>query len=262
MDRLKDRVALVTGSGSGIGRATAVLLSKEGAKVAVNDINAEGGNETLRMISDAGGEASFFKADVTKSTEVKALMSAIIERYGRVDVLHSHVGGDLGTNDTVVDVSEEDWDRLMGLNVKSHFLVLRETIPHMMRTGGGAIIITITTNAFVNVRNFETYGATKSTLIQLTKSLAMDYGRFGIRVNGLAPGEVHTPLWERSFSTVPNPAEAKEAIRRKIPLGHIAAPEEIASAVLFLASDDARYVTGSILFVDGGLTAGFYDFSM
>src|SRR2546427_5556699 len=132
----------------------------------------------------------------------------------------------------------------------------------MSRTGGGSIIITITTNAFVNVRNFEAYGATKSTLIQLTKSLAMDYGNHGIRVNGLAPGEVHTPLWERSFSTVPNPEQAKEAIRRKIPLGHIAAPEEIASAVLFLASDDARYVTGTILFVDGGLTAGFYDFSM
>jgi meso-butanediol dehydrogenase / (S,S)-butanediol dehydrogenase / diacetyl reductase len=117
-------------------------------------------------------------------------------------------------------------------------------------------------NAFVNVRNFEAYGATKSALIQFTKSLAMDYGKDGIRVNALAPGEVHTQLWEKSFSRTPNPEAAKEALRRKIPLGHIAEPEEIASAVLFLVSEESRYVTGTILFVDGGLTAGFYDFSI
>jgi NAD(P)-dependent dehydrogenase (short-subunit alcohol dehydrogenase family) len=262
MDRLREKVALMTGSGSGIGRATAKLLAKEGAKVAVVDLNADGGNETVRSIKEAGGEASFFQADLTKGPEVKALLNAVTGSYGRVDVLHSHVGGDLGMNDTVVDVSEGDWDRLMTLNVKTHFLVLKETIPQMIGTGGGSIIITITTNAFVNVRNFETYGATKSTLIQLTKSLAMDYGKDGIRVNAIAPGEVRTPLWEKSFSRAPNPEAAKEALRRKIPLGHIAEPEEIASAVLFLASDDSRYVTGTILFVDGGLTAGFYDFSM
>ena len=174
-------------------------------------------------------------------------------------MVHSHVGGDIGPNDTVVDDSEDDWDRLMNLNIKSHFLITKEVIPQMIEHGGGAIIITITTNAFMNYRHVQAYGTTKSALIQLTKSLAMDYAENNIRVNALAPGEILTPLWERHFNAHSNPAEAKEAVRRKIPLGRIGTAEEVASCALFFASDDARYITGNILFVDGGLMAGFYD---
>lgn len=255
-------MALLTGSGSGIGRATAALFAKEGAKIAVVDIDSNGGNETVRAIAAAGGEAFFFRSDVTKGVEVRATIDAVMEKYGRIDVAHSHVGADLVPTDTVIDDSEEDWDRLMDMNIKSHFLVTKGVIPQMIKGGGGAIIITITTNAFMNYRNTEAYGTTKSALIQLTKSLAIDYAEKKIRVNAIAPGEVLTPLWERAFNSLPNPAQAKEAVRRKIPLGRIATPEEVASCVLFLASDDARYVTGNILFVDGGLMAGFYDFSL
>ncbi len=262
MGHLRGKIALITGSGSGIGRATALLFAKEGATVAVNDISSQGGKKTVSLIRSRGGGASFFKADVTRSEQVKRMINSIIKRYQRIDILHSHVGGILGPTDTVVDDSEEDWDRLMRLNIKSHFLVIREVIPHMMKSRGGAIIITITTNAFMNYGLTEAYGTTKSALIQLTKSLAMDYAKFNIRVNGLAFGEVLTPLWEKSFNALPNPKEAKEAIRKKIPLGRIASPEEVAPGVLFLASDDSRYVTGHVLFVDGGLTAGFYGFTL
>jgi NAD(P)-dependent dehydrogenase (short-subunit alcohol dehydrogenase family) len=259
MDRLKGRVALITGSGSGMGRATARLFSKEGATVAVSDIDERGGNETVAAVRAEGGVASFFRCDVTKGVEVKATVDAIIAKYGRIDIVHSHVGGDIGPADTVVEDSEEDWERLMNLNIKSHFLVTKSVIPHMIRQGGGAIIITITTNAFMNYRHVQAYGTTKSALIQLTKSLAMDYAENNIRVNALAPGEILTPLWEKHFNAHPNPAEAKEAVRRKIPIGRIGTAEEVASCALFFASDDARYVTGNILFVDGGLMAGFYD---
>jgi len=139
------------------------------------------------------------------------------------------------------------------------FLVTKHVIPAMIENGGGAIIITITTNAFMNYRHVQAYGTTKAALIQLTKSLAMDYAEKNVRVNALAPGEVLTPMWERHFNALPNPAEAKEAVRRKIPIGRIATPEEVASCALFLASDDSKYVTGNVIFVDGGLMAGFYD---
>lgn len=261
MDRLRGKTALITGSGSGIGRATAVLFANEGAKVAVNDVDSKGGKETLSIIRSRGGEGSFFRADVTSSDQVGKMVSSIIKRYRRIDILHSHVGGVLGPVDTVVDDSEEAWDRLMDLNIKSHFLVTKEVIPHMMRSGGGAIIITITTNAFVNVGSTEAYGTTKSALIQLTKSLALDYAKHGIRVNGLAPGEILTPLWVKTFNSLPNPKKAKKSILRKIPLGRLGRPEDVAACSLFLASDDSRYVTGHVLFVDGGLTAGFYDFT-
>ena len=259
VDRLKGKVALITGSGSGIGRANAVLFAREGAKVAVSDIDVNGGNATVAAIEADGGVASFFRCDVTNAVEVRDTIDAITAKNGRIDIVHSHVGGDLSGTDTVVDDSEEDWDRLMALNIKSHFLVTKHVIPAMIKNGGGSIIITITTNAFMNYRHVQAYGTTKAALIQLTKSLAMDYAEKNIRVNALAPGEVLTPMWERHFNSLPNPAEAKEAVRRKIPIGRIATPEEVASCALFLASDDSRYVTGNVIFVDGGLMAGFYD---
>jgi NAD(P)-dependent dehydrogenase (short-subunit alcohol dehydrogenase family) len=259
MDRLKGKVGLVTGSGSGIGRATARLFSKEGARVAVLDADVAGGNETVSAIQTEGGEAFFVRCDVTKLNDVRAAVNAVVARYGRIDVAHSHVGGDLTHVDTVVDDSEEDWDRLMDLNIKNHFLVAKEVIPKMIASGGGALIITITTNAFMNYPRVQAYGTTKAALVQLTRSLALDYAEKNIRVNALAPGEVLTPMWERHFDSLPDAASAKEAVRRMIPMGRLATPEDVASCALFLASDDARYVTGSVLFVDGGLTAGFYN---
>ena len=263
MDRLKGKIALITGSGSGIGRATAKLFAKEGAKVAVCDFDANGGNETVAAIKSEGGEASYFRCDVTKGAEVKATIDAVVTKYGKDRPRGQPRGRRPHHADTVVDDSEADWERLMNLNIKNHFLVTKEVIPQMIKGGGGAIIITITTNAFMNYRHVEGYGATKSALISLTKSLALDYAEKNIRVNALGTGGGSLPPCGRNTSTLlPNPAEAKEAIRRMIPIGRIATPEEVASCALFLASDDARYVTGNVLFVDGGLMAGFYGFSL
>lgn len=257
MNRLKDKVALITASGSGIGRATAYLFAEEGASVAVCDINQEAGGETAAGIRSKGGRSSFFRCDVTSSKDVKEAVRATEETFGTIDIVHSHAGGVVDHPDNVLEDSEEDWVGLMNLNIKSHFLVAKEVVPIMIKNHGGAIIVTITTNAFMNYRNSQAYGTTKSALIQLVKSLALDYAANNIRVNALAPGEVLTPMWERSV-----PVNMRDTIKRKIPMGRIGAPEDIASCALFLASDDARYVTGNVLFVDGGLMAGFYEMSL
>lgn len=257
VNRLKGKVALVTASGSGIGRATASLFAEEGASVSVCDIDQRAGDETVARIRSKGGNAASFKCDVTIGNDVKEAVRATKERFGAIDVVHSHAGGVIDHSDNVLEDSEEDWVRLMNLNIKSHFLVTKEVIPLMIDNRGGAIIITITTNAFMNYRNSQAYGTTKSALVQLTKSLALDYAANNIRVNALAPGETLTPMWERSV-----PVGMRDTLRRKIPMGRIGTPEEIASCALFLASDDSRYVTGNVLFVDGGLMAGFYDMSL
>ena len=259
MNRLQGKVALITGSGSGIGRATALLFAKEGAKVAVNDIDQKGGQETVTMIRQAGGEASFYAADVTKLKEVEAMVTEILAKYKKIDILHNNVGGwQREMNDTVVDNTEQEWDRLMNFNLRGTFLVSKFVIPHMEKTGGGSIINTVTTNAYMNYRGCETYGTAKGGLRELTRSMCLDYAKFNIRVNGLVPGETRTPQWEATISTAPDPKAAEQFLLTKIPMGRVANPEDIALGALFLASDDARYVNGHILFVDGGLTAGFY----
>jgi NAD(P)-dependent dehydrogenase (short-subunit alcohol dehydrogenase family) len=259
MNRLQGKVALITGSGSGIGRATGVLFSKEGAKVVVNDIDQKGGQETVRLIQQGGGDAAFFVADVTKLKEVEALVDGIIAKYGRIDILHNNVGGwQREMRDTVVDNTEQEWDRLINLNLRGVFLVSKLVIPHMIKTGGGSIINTVTTNAYMNYQNCEAYGTAKGGLKELTRAMCLDYAKFNIRVNGLVPGETRTPQWEATIKTAPDPKAAEQFLLTKIPMGRLASPEDIALGALFLASEDARYVNGHVLFVDGGLTAGFY----
>jgi len=259
MNRLQGKTALVTGSGSGIGRATAMIFASEGAKVAVNDVSEKGGNETVQLIKKAGGEATFYKADVTKHAEVKAMVDKIIERYGKIDILHNNVGGwQKENNDTVINDSEQEWDRLINLNLRGTFLVSKEVVPVMIKNGGGSIINTITTNAYMNYMGNHAYGTSKGGLRELTRSMCLDYGKYNIRVNGLVPGETVTPQWIASIEAAPNPEETKTFLIKKIPAGRFAQPEDIARGALFLASDDSSYVNGHILFVDGGLTAGFY----
>jgi NAD(P)-dependent dehydrogenase (short-subunit alcohol dehydrogenase family) len=259
MNRLQGKTALITGAGSGIGRATAILFAAEGAKVAVNDISDEGGNETVRMIKEAKGEATFYKANVTKWPEVKTLVTKVRDRYDGIDILHNNVGGwQRENNDTVVNDSEEEWDRLINLNLRGVFLVSKEVVPIMIKKGGGSIINTITTNAYMNYVGNHAYGASKGGVKELTRSMCLDYAKYGIRVNGLVPGETITPQWTASMESGPNPEESKNLLLKKIPMGRFAMPEDVALGALFLASDDSRYVNGHILFVDGGLTAGFY----
>jgi NAD(P)-dependent dehydrogenase (short-subunit alcohol dehydrogenase family) len=259
MNRLQGKTALVTGSGSGIGRATAMIFAAEGAKVAVNDVSEKGGNETVQLIKKAKGEAFFYKADVTKHAEVKAMVEKILERYGKIDILHNNVGGwQKENNDTVINDSEQEWDRLINLNLRGTFLVSKEVVPVMIKNGGGSIINTITTNAYMNYMGNHAYGTSKGGLRELTRSMCLDYGKYNIRINGLVPGETVTPQWTASIEAAPNPEETKTFLIKKIPAGRFAQPEDIARGALFLASDDSSYVNGHILFVDGGLTAGFY----
>jgi NAD(P)-dependent dehydrogenase (short-subunit alcohol dehydrogenase family) len=259
MGRLEGKIALITGSGSGIGRATAILFAKEGAKVAVNDVSEKGGQETVRSIRASGGDATFFKANVMNASEVKSMVDEVLAKYGKIDVLHNNVGGwQREMKDTVVDNSEQEWDRLINLNLRGAFLVSKSVIPHMIKTGGGSIINTVTTNAYMNYRGCEAYGTAKGGLRELTRAMCLDYAQFNIRVNGLVPGETRTPQWEATINAAPDPKAAEQFLLTKIPAGRLANPEDIALGALFLASDDARYVNGHILFVDGGLTAGFY----
>ena len=259
MNRLQGKTALITGAGSGIGRATAILFAAEGAKVAVNDISVEGGSETVRLIKEAEGEATFFKANVTKLPEVKSMVKQVLDRYSKIDVLHNNVGGwQRENNDTVINDSEEEWDRLINLNLRGVFLVSKEVVPIMIKNEGGSIINTITTNAYMNYVGNHAYGASKGGVKELTRSMCLDYAKYNIRVNGLVPGETITPQWTVSMESGPNPEEAKISLLKKIPMGRFAEPEDIALGALFLASDESRYVNGHILFVDGGLTSGFY----
>jgi NAD(P)-dependent dehydrogenase (short-subunit alcohol dehydrogenase family) len=259
MNRLHEKTALITGAGSGIGRATAILFAEEGARVAVNDVSEKGGNETVQLIKKAKGEAFFYKADVTKHAEVKAMVGKVIDAYGGVNVLHNNVGGwQKENNDTVVNDSEAEWDRLINLNLRGAFLVSKEVVPVMIKGSGGSIINTITTNAYMNYMGNHAYGTSKGGLRELTRSMCLDYGKHGIRVNGLVPGETVTPQWTASIEAAPNPEETKNFLIKKIPMGRFAQPEDIARGALFLASDESSYVNGHILFVDGGLTAGFY----
>lgn len=259
MKRLEGKVALITGAGSGIGRATATLFAQEGAKVAVNDLFEDRGNETTRMILDAGGEASFYRADVTKWAEVKGMVDDVIARYTKIDILHNNVGGwQKELNDTVVNDSEQEWDRLINLNLRGVFLVSKAVVPTMIKNRTGSIINTITTNAYMNYVGNHAYGASKGGVRELTRSMCLDYAKYGIRVNGLVPGETVTPQWTATIESTPNPEEARKFLLTKIPMGRLAQSEDIALGALFLASDDSRYVNGHILFVDGGLTAGFY----
>jgi NAD(P)-dependent dehydrogenase (short-subunit alcohol dehydrogenase family) len=259
MNRLQGKTALITGAGSGIGRATAILFAAEGARVAVNDVSEKGGNETVQLIKKEKGEAFFYKADVTKHSEVKAMVGKVVDTYGGVDVLHNNVGGwQKENNDTVVNDSEAEWDRLINLNLRGAFLVSKEVVPVMIKGGGGSIINTITTNAYMNYMGNHAYGTSKGGLRELTRSMCLDYGKHGIRVNGLVPGETVTPQWTASIMAAPNPEETKSFLIKKIPMGRFAQPEDIARGALFLASNESSYVNGHILFVDGGLTAGFY----
>ena len=250
-DTLLDRVALVTGAGSGIGRATALAFAREGAKVAVADITT-GGEETVRMIQDTGGQALFIQADVSRGAEVEAMVQQVVSAYGRIDCAHNNAGTAGDDRSLTHEYPEEEWDRLMNVNLRGVWLCMKHEIPHMLRQGRGAIVNTASIAGLVAMRINAAYIASKHGVNGLTKIAALEYADQGIRINSVCPGYIQTPAIERSMARIPG-FEA-EAISRE-PVGRMGRPSEIGEAVVWLCSDAASFVTGHTMTVDGGFTA-------
>jgi meso-butanediol dehydrogenase / (S,S)-butanediol dehydrogenase / diacetyl reductase len=257
MGQLDNRVALVTGAGSGMGRATATVFAREGAKVVVVDINEAAGRETLDKITAAGGEALLVSADVSKANDAQNMVETTLQTYKRIDILHNNAGVFLIK--FLEDTSEEEWDHLMGVNLKSIFLAVKFAVPYMKKQGGGCIINTASTGGFLGQYMTPAYIASKGGVVLLTKTLALDYARDNIRVNCICPGAVETPMLRRAFADSPDPEKAMKRERELVPIKRFLDPEEIAYAALYLASDRARGVTGTALVVDGGALAGYVD---
>ena len=244
MGKLNGKVALITGAGSGIGRATAVLFAQEGANIAVADYVAEGGEGTVSLIKDSGGEAIFIETDVRNSADVQRMVKTTADTFGRLDILHNNAG--IMVPCLLAEVSEEDWDRVIDTNLKGTFLGTRYALPVMLEQGGGGIINTASIMGFNAQANVSPYCVSKAAIIMLTKSTSAEYAKQNIRANCICPGFIETPMTQ--------PWESVVDIE-KTPPGKYAQPEDVASAALYLASDDAGYVTGSSIIVDGGHSA-------
>jgi NAD(P)-dependent dehydrogenase (short-subunit alcohol dehydrogenase family) len=249
---LKDRTAIVTGAGSGIGRAAALIIAKEGAIVGVADRNAEGAQATVEQIRAAGGRAKALVFDLTDDQALESSFHDFIRAEGRIDVLHNHAG--VQVEGDVLGVSIKGFDTSWTLNVRAHFLGARVVLPFMQEAKRGVILNTSSSSGVLYDREMIAYTTTKHAVIAMTRQMAGDYGRFGIRVNALCPGWVDTPF-NAPFIAQMGGREAIEGyIRERVPLGRWAAVEEIAEAVLFLVSDRSSYMTGQILVIDGGET--------
>jgi len=247
--KLQSKVAIVTGAGSGIGCATARLFAEEGAKVVVADYNAAAGRETVESIRRAGGEAIFAQVDVSRSSEVETLVQKTLDAYGAIDILFNNAG--ILAFGTVTDTEEHVWDRVMDVNLKGTYLCSKAVIPHMIAAGGGAIInASSSTGAHDAAANSAAYVASKGGVTLLTKCMAIDYAQYGIRVNCVAPGPTDTAMLRGNFG-----AEELTDFAATFPMKRLGQPREQAQAVLFLASDDASFITGLVMAVDGGQTA-------
>ena len=257
---LKSSVVLVTGSSSGMGRASALAFARVGARVAVSDVDIEGGNETVEMVREAGGEAKFFEADVSKSAEVEALINRVTQVYEQLDCAHNNAGIE-GIQAFTADYPEEDWDQVMEVNLKSVWLCMKYEIRKMIESGKGSIVNTSSTFGLVASKiGLPAYIASKHGVVGLTKAAALEYAQKGIRVNAVCPGTIQTPMYERVNQVITggNPVariELEQRINEKEPSGRIGYPEEVAEAVVWLCSDAASFVTGHTLVIDGGLIA-------
>lgn len=256
--KLAGKVALITGAGMGIGRATAVLFAREGARVVVADYNSDSGEETTALIDQLGGESAFIQADVSQPDQVRSMVQEAAGMCGQIDILHNNAGIDLPQATNVIATKIEDWDRILDINLKGVFLCSKYALPELIRAGGGAIINTASIAGLVPMNQEAAYGASKAGLVLLTKQMARDYAEYGIRVNNVCPGPMETPMRHRlDFLEGDKVAYAKrQTFSDQIPLGRMCLPEDIAQAVLFLASDDASMITGADLVVDGGFTLG------
>ncbi len=250
--RLKDKVAIVTGAGKGIGWGIAKVFSQEGAKVVVVDWDEGAGKKTAEEITQSGGEALFVHCDVSNEEQVKGMIQKVVERFGRIDVLVNNAG--VGVYKSVLDASSADWDHCLAVNLKGVFLCSKYAIPHMQAVGKGAIVNISSVHSHATVNGVAPYAASKGGITALTRNMAIDYGPT-IRVNAIAPGWVLTPLIQSIFNSYPDPVEQQRLVEQRQVMKRIGRPEDIGYAAAFLASDEASFITGTQLFVDGGLTA-------
>jgi len=253
--RLKDKIALITGSGSGIGRSSALLFAREGATVVVNDLSVENGEKTVEDIRREDGNAWFIRADVTEPQEVQAMVDEIIRKHGRLDILFNNAG--ISGVGALHEVEPDAWDRVVRVNIRGVYLPCKYAIPHMMERRSGTIINMSSALAEIGLARRASYAATKGAVLALTKSMQVDYAPYNIRVNALLPGTIMTPFVENYLRTsYDNPEEAIEGIKKRQLSGELGRPEDVARAALFLASDESSFVMGSPLYVDGGVTFG------
>jgi len=247
--RLEKQVAIVTGAGQGIGRAIAKTLAREGATVVVNDIDLEKATKVAEEIKSQGGQALPVKADVSKGDEVNNLVEKTLESYKRVDILVNNAG--IAKLTRLLELTEAEWDRTMNINIKGQFLCSKAVIAHMIKQERGKIVNVASLAAHIGAPGLAAYGASKGGVVQLTKALAVELGKFNIMVNAVSPGLTMTDLIKSAVKDRPDFIEGMD----RIPLRRAAEPEDIANAVLFLASSESDYITGQVIIVDGGLMA-------
>lgn len=252
--RLKNKTAVITGAGSGIGRETAQLFAKEGARVVVVDVDEDGGQETVRSIKEAGGSSAFIKCDVTDPEDVQKMVQTVLDSFNCIDVLFNNAG--ISGVGKLHDLDLETWKKVMNVNVNGLFLVSKYIVPHMIEQKSGSIINMSSCIAEIGLADRAVYAASKGAVLSLTKSMQVDYASHNIRVNALMPGTIYTPFVEDYLSKDPDPDAAVEAIKQRQLSNELGKPIDVAYAALYLASDESKFMMGAPFMIDGGAVNG------
>ncbi len=250
--RFRNKTVLITGAGVGIGRAAAIRFAEEGADVAVNSLTPKNGEETLRLVLEKGGRAFYIQGDVSVAADARAMVEKTVQTFGRIDVLVNNAG--IVLPGRVDDMSEEDWDRTMSVNLKGVFLVSKYAVLEMKKSGGGVIVNNASVAALKGLKERGAYSASKGGVLSLTKAMAADYLQDHIRVNCVCPGTTYTPSLERRIQAFADPEKARQDFIARQPMGRLGRDDEIAEAMLFAASEAAGFLNGAVISIDGGMT--------